>query len=299
MDPAALSRLLTHIQANLDGDLSLQALAAVAGCSPPYFSRRFARLMAESPKRYTSRLRLERAALQLVLLDDCILDISLDCGFACHETFCRAFRRRFGVAPHAFRRAGRLPAPAARSAAAAEQEVPQRVAASSAAPEMRLSSTVVRTLQPMSLAFIRHTGPYERVPIGLWDTLIAWMRRRAIPGRARPYVLLGIAHDAPGITAPEKLRFDAAVRVPGEFRTGGRTVVGHQHFAGGLFALTTSVGPFASLPAAYMEIFRRVQSDKALECLGVPCLEFYRVNRIVADLAVVSTEIAVPVRRRR
>lgn len=39
MDPAALTRSLTHIQANLDGDLSLAALAAVAGCSPLYWPR--------------------------------------------------------------------------------------------------------------------------------------------------------------------------------------------------------------------------------------------------------------------
>jgi hypothetical protein len=34
-------------------------------------------MMAETPKQYTSRLRLERAALRLVLLDDNILDIAL------------------------------------------------------------------------------------------------------------------------------------------------------------------------------------------------------------------------------
>ncbi|MFM9994920.1 MAG: GyrI-like domain-containing protein [Phycisphaerales bacterium] len=285
MDPAALTRSLTYIQANLDGDLSLEALAAVAGCSSPYFARRFADVMAETPKQYTSRLRLERAALRLVLLDDGILDIALDCGFSCHETFSRAFRRRFGVAPHAFRREGRLPTPPA------EQELPQRV---DAAKPVSLSSTLVRTLQPMSLACIRHTGPYEHVPIGLWDTLVDWARRHDIPA---PYVLLGIAHDAPGITAPENLRFDAAIRVPGQFRSGRR--VAHQRFAGGLFAFTTSVGPFVSLPAAYKEIFRRVRSDRSLVCLGVPCLEFYRVNRVVADVAIVNTEIAIPIERRR
>ncbi|MCK6484451.1 MAG: AraC family transcriptional regulator [Phycisphaerae bacterium] len=283
MDPAALTRSLTYIQAHLDGDLSLEALAAVAGCSSPYFARRFADVMAETPKQYTSRLRLERAALRLVLLDDGILEIALDCGFTCHETFSRAFHRRFGVAPQAFRREGWLPA-------TDEQELPQRV---DAAARVSLSSTVVRTLQPMSLAHIRHTGPYEHVPISLWDTLIDWARRHGI---LPPYVLLGIAHDAPGITAPEKLRFDAAIRVPGEFRSGRR--VGHQPFAGGLFALTTNVGPFTSLPAAYKEIFRRVRHDRSLDCLGLPCLEFYRVNRVVADLAIVNTEIAIPVRRR-
>ena len=284
MDPAALTRSLTYIQANLDGDLSLETLAQVTGCSPPYFARRFADMMAETPKQYTSRLRLERAALRLVLLDDGILDIALDCGFSCHETFSRAFRRRFGVAPHAFRGKGRLPT-------TPEQDLPQHV---DAATPVSLSSTVVRTLQPMSLACIRHTGPYENVPIGSWDTLVDWARRHDIPA---PYVLLGIAHDAPGITAPGNLRFDAAIRVPGEFRSGRR--VGHQQFGGGLFALTTSVGPFTSLPAAYKEIFRRMRQDRSLVCLGVPCLEFYRVNRVVADLAIVNTEIAIPVRRRR
>lgn len=291
MDPAALTRSLTYIQATLDGDLSLEALAAVAGCSSPYFARRFAGMMAETPKQYTSRLRLERAALRLVLLDNSILEVALDCGFSCHETFSRAFRRRFGVAPQTFRRSGRLPT-------VAEQELPQRA---DAAMPVSLSSTVVRTLQPMSLAFIRHTGPYEHVPIGLWDRLIDWAGRHHITA---PHVLLGIAHDAPGITAPEKLRFDAAIRVPAEFPTGGvggRGRVGHQRFAGGLFAFTTSVGPFVSLPAAYEEVFRRVRSDRSLACMGLPCLEFYRVNRVVADppLAIVHTEIAVPVRRRR
>jgi AraC family transcriptional regulator len=245
-------------------------------------------MMAETPKQYTSRLRLERAALRLVLLDDGVLDIALDCGFSCHETFSRAFRRHFGVAPQAFRSEGRLPSA---DDTGAEQELPQRV---DAATPVSLSRTVVRTLQPMSLAFIRHTGPYEHVPISLWDTLIYWARRREIPA---PYVLLGIAHDAPGITKPENLRFDAAIRVPADFRSGRR--VGCQRFAGGLFALTTSVGPLISLPAAYKEIFKRVRSDRMLACLGVPCVEFYRVNRVVADLAIVNTEIAVPVRRRR
>ncbi|MGH7177815.1 MAG: AraC family transcriptional regulator, partial [Tepidisphaeraceae bacterium] len=180
-----------------------------------------------------------------------------------------------------------------------EQDLPQRVdAAGAGGAPVSLSNTVVRTLQPMSLAYIRHTGPYEHVPIGMWDTLIDWARRHEI---AAPYVLLGIAHDAPGITKPENLRFDAAIRVPnefqGEFRAG--RLVGHQRFAGGLFALTTSVGPFSSLPAAYGEIFTRLHADRSLACIGVPCLEFYRVNRVVPDLAIVNTEIAVPVRRRR
>lgn len=295
MDPAALTRCLTYVQANLDGDVSLGALAAVAGCSTPYFARRFSRLMAETPKQYTLRLRLERAALRLVLLEEGVVEVALDCGFDRHETFSRAFRRRFGVAPQAFRQSGGVCDATALSDADDAGEVAQRVRA---ADPVSLSSTVVRTLQPMSLAFIRHTGPYEKVPTGLWDTLIDWAQRHGVQA---PHILLGIAHDAPGITAPERLRFDAAIRVPGEFRPARRGRVGHQRFPGGLFAFTTSVGPLASLPTAYGEVFKRLRRDRSLECVGLPCVEFYRVSRVPSDpsVAIVNTEIAVPVRRRR
>lgn len=282
MDRAALTRALTYLQANLDSDVSLDRLAAAANCSPPYFARCFNKMMAETPKQYTSRLRLEKAALRLVLIDESILNVALDCGFSNHETFCRAFRRGFGVAPKSFRASGRLPKDST-------QALPQKVDA--AAPHW-LSGTAVRPLQPMSLAFIRHTGPYDQVPIGYWDKLVDWARRRRMP---EPYVLLGIARDAPGITPAEKLRFDAALRVPAEFRS--EKTVGHQHFPGGLFALTTSVGPFSTLPSAYAEIFMRLRADRTLACEGVPCLEFYRVNTALADVAIVHTEIGVPVRR--
>ncbi|HRK31066.1 MAG TPA: AraC family transcriptional regulator [Tepidisphaeraceae bacterium] len=292
MPPTALATILTHIQANLDGDLSLEALAGVAGCSAAYFARRFAQIMAETPKQYTLRLRLERAAVRLVLLDDRVLDIALDCGFSCHETFSRAFRRRFGVSPLGFRASGRLPAAPKSRSKTLGVEVPQRVEVSAEA--VSLSSTVVRTLAPMSLAFVRHVGPYEQVPVDSWDVVLDWALRRGI---GPPYVLMGIAHDAPGITEPARLRFDAAVRVPCEFTSTKR--VGYQRFGGGVFAFTTHVGPFTALPAAYGEIFARLRKDKTLECLGVPCLEFYGVNRVTSDVAVVNTEIAIPVRRRR
>ncbi len=283
MDRAALTRALTYTQANLDGDLSLTALAMAANCSPPYFLRRFARLMSETPKQYTLRLRLERAALRLILLDESILRIALDCGFSNHETFCRAFRRHFHVSPRQFRSTGRPPKSLA-------QGPPHAI---KGALSVCLSRTMVRTLQSMSLAFIRHTGPYDQVPASHWDKLIDWARKRRMP---EPYVLLGIARDAPGITPAENLRFDAAIRVPSEFRS--EKLVGHQRFGGGLFAFTTNVGPFDSLPAAYGEIFKRIRAAKTLACEGVPCIEFYRVNRVVADLAIVQTEIGVPVRRR-
>ncbi len=282
MDRAAMTRALTYVQGNLDGDISLRSLAIAANCSPPYFNRRFAMMMGETPKQYTLRLRLERGALRLILLDESILNIAIDCGFSNHETFSRAFRRQFHVTPKEFRLTGRLPQ-------SSGQEAPHSI---SAVEAVSLSRTVVRSLQTMSLAFIRHTGPYEQVPPQNWDRLMDWARRKRLP---EPYILLGIAWDAPGITPADSLRFDAALRVAEPFRS--ERLVGNQEFNGGLFAFTTNVGPFDSLPAAYSAIFKRIRADKSLTCVGLPCVEFYRVNRVVTDLAIVHTEIGVPVKR--
>ena len=64
-DPQALAEiapLLTEVKDNLDGDLTLAALARAAGASPFQFPRQFSSAVGETPRRHVERLRLERAA---------------------------------------------------------------------------------------------------------------------------------------------------------------------------------------------------------------------------------------------
>ena len=100
---ADLLPVLVHIQAGLDGDLSLAALSSVSGLSPSTLKRRIEATTGESPRRYVERLRLERAACQLRLRQGTILEIALDNGFCSHEVFGRAFSRHFGVTPSEWR----------------------------------------------------------------------------------------------------------------------------------------------------------------------------------------------------
>jgi AraC family transcriptional regulator len=65
--------------------------------------RRFRRITGETLKQYTLRLQLERAAARLIADDGSILDVALASGFASHEVFSRAFRRKFGSSPTAYR----------------------------------------------------------------------------------------------------------------------------------------------------------------------------------------------------
>src|SRR6185503_16922002 len=96
-------QLLHTIGRRLDGDVSLDALAAKAGWSRFHFHRAFRRVTGETPKQYTLRVRVERAAARLLTQDGPILEVAAGVGFASHAVFTRAFRRHFGCTPVQYR----------------------------------------------------------------------------------------------------------------------------------------------------------------------------------------------------
>jgi AraC family transcriptional regulator len=252
--------VLVQIQARLDEDLSLDRLARLAGLSRYHFLRRFRALTGETPKQYVLRLRVERAALWLVLLRSSVLEVALACGFQNHETFSRAFRRRFGTSPSDYR------------SSHARVERPDSVAAEEAISGCVVSRTRIVELADLTVAFVRHVGPYELVPGDLWDRL-------AGRGSGQP-VLLGIVHDAPGITPPERCRFDAAIKVSeGSPRT-ARDGIGFQTIPGGTFAVTTHLGPYKTLAEVYRVTFERISRMKRYQPAGLPCLELYSASKI-------------------
>ena len=65
-----LLQLLRAIRRRLDANVSLDALAERAGWSPFHLHRAFTRMVGETPKQYTLRLRLEGAAARLLASDD-------------------------------------------------------------------------------------------------------------------------------------------------------------------------------------------------------------------------------------
>ena len=199
---------LVRIQTRRDDTLSLARLAGEAGLSARHFHRLFCRLVGETPRHYCERLRLDHAAFYLRVLRSTILEVALDCGFRNHETFIRAFRRQFGTTPRDYRRSGLLesvPAAGLQGVGALQQGY-------------ELSPTVVREVQAVPVGFVRHVGPYEAMSVDCWTRLQAWARARGWGDEAP---LFGIAHDAPGITPPARLRFDAAMRVPRAFTPDG------------------------------------------------------------------------------
>ncbi len=276
--------ILIYIQTHLEADLSLAALAARAELSPWHFHRRFRDEIGETPRQYVERLRLEQAALRLWLLRSSVLDVAISLGFESHETFTRAFRRRYGIVPSAVRDQG----------IDVLLRTDQRESAASAidpGPGYHLSSTRLVTLEPMHLAFLRHVGPYEDVPDSLFADLASWVQENGLSGR--PF--MGIGHDAPGLTPPKKLRFDAAVKIDTALEPAGP--VGYQTLDVGRCAVTTHVGSYTTLSSAYRVLFDRVSALRGFGFKGPPAVEIYHESRIDTSLSLNHTDIYLPVVR--
>jgi AraC family transcriptional regulator len=104
LDRRRLSRVLDYIEANLEGDLTIDRLAAVACLSRFHFARSFKAAVGRSPHRYVSAKRLERAKALLIRDDRSLVDIALTLKFSCQANFTRAFRQVTGQTPGEYRR---------------------------------------------------------------------------------------------------------------------------------------------------------------------------------------------------
>jgi AraC family transcriptional regulator len=98
-----LKRVLDYIADNLEENISLSQLAAIAGMSPHYFSELFKQSTGRAPHNYVLLQRIERAKQQLRDPKRTIIEAGLDAGFQNPSHFARVFRKLEGTTPSKFR----------------------------------------------------------------------------------------------------------------------------------------------------------------------------------------------------
>jgi len=99
-----------YIDTHPADDHRLDLLARRASMSGRHFSRVFSTEVGETPARYVERVRVEAARAELETTTASLDVIAVNCGLGTAESLRRAFQRRVGVAPDAYRRRFRSPA---------------------------------------------------------------------------------------------------------------------------------------------------------------------------------------------
>ncbi len=251
---ARINRVIDFIENNLDEDLSLKRLSAVANFSEYHFHRIFKSMTGETLNGFVNRIRLEKSASFLTGNPaKTITEIAYDCGFSGSAAFSRSFRELFGVTPSQWRKAG---------SRICKNKSSNCIKQSNAGKDLyemtfyidevtknqvwRISminkndvKIEVKELEGFELAYVRHIGPYkgdESLFKSLFERLYKWAGPRGLLNFPETKVLC-VYHDDPGLTDDEKLRTSACITVPADTRSEGE--VGRMKIEAGRYAVAS------------------------------------------------------------
>lgn len=294
--PGTIGAVLAFVDAHLHDKLPLAVLAKKAGYTPSHFQRVFRRALGVSPRAYVAARRLERAAFDLLVLDDSVLRIALAWGYSRHETFTRAFSKHFGCTPRTYRQT------AGGSALLRGLQRPAQAHGEQPRVERGAAYSAVRvvTLAPFEALVHRVTGAYTALDGAAWAPVLDVAHAR-VEAWGAPR-LLGLCHDMPEVTPAAQMRFDAGVVVP---RTDARSphpwadaVRGLTRLTvpGGLHVTCHYAGPVSGVNAAYTAMIQHVHRARRLELAGFPALEFYRGDDVAEGRAPQDFALFLPVR---
>jgi AraC family transcriptional regulator len=105
LTPSRLQRTTIYIQAHLEHELSLAELAAVAQMSPAHFARLFKQATGQTPHRYVTTCRMERAKQLLTETTLPLHEIGAWVGYADQSHFTALFRQHVATTPKSYRAA--------------------------------------------------------------------------------------------------------------------------------------------------------------------------------------------------
>ncbi len=156
-----------------------------------------------------------------------------------------------------------------------------------------MPSIKVESKKRFKLAYIEHTGDYSKIPYqDDIQELYGWAKENKVrPG----FYPIGIFHDPPDITSPDKLRSEVGIQVYSRGRSQGKIRV--REVPAMKVATISHKGPASEYPKTYDTLRRWVQNN-GYEWAG-PAIEVYtRKPKIVGDETILYTKIEAPIRKK-
>ncbi len=281
-----LTRVIAYIYDHLDDDLDLQKLADVACLSPYHWHRIYHALYGETVAATVKRLRLQRAARDLIQTSMPIEEIATRSGYTGVPAFTRAFKAVFGLPPAQYKLSG------SHMQFSHQSPDSDRPAGNRLENEAQAAHDVsIKTVPAMRIAAINHVGPY--IQIGrAFDTLCGTLAARNLLG---PGIrLIGIFLDDPTTRPENELRSQAGVIVEP-----GRPIdppLVEATIAGGTYAVLRHKGPYADMHLAYSWLYGEWLVGSGREAADAPAFEEYLNNPRDTPPTELLTDIHLPLK---
>jgi AraC family transcriptional regulator len=252
-NPSAYSerirRVADYLAGHLDEELDLETLARVACFSPYHFHRVYRALLGETVNETVRRLRLNRAAIDLLDRELSIERTARRAGYASQAAFTRAFRAEYGEPPARYRGARRE----------AESKLER------AAYRVELID-----LPALRVAAIENRGDY-RLANKSFERLMTIAATTGLLTSATRTI--GIYRDDPESMPAAELRSAACITVPDGWKPSGE--LKEAQIEGGPYARIVHTGPYTELETAYDWLYRTWLPASGRDPRDLPCIEEY------------------------
>ncbi|MEK1894000.1 MAG: AraC family transcriptional regulator [Rhizobium sp.] len=229
-----LRRVSAYIHDHLDEELDMDRLAEIACMSSYHWHRIYRAVHGETLAATVKRLRLHRAAGDIVRTGLSVGEIAKRSGYPNLQSFNRIFKSVYGMPPARYLKEG--------SHKAFEPSPDGKTAA--------IFGVTLRKIEPIQLLGVPHVGSYMQISQA-FETLFGTLNAR---GLAKPTMrMVGVYLDDPDIVPAEKLRSVACVTTDGEIAV--TAPFERRVLDSGEYAVLRHKGPYADMHKAYQWLY--------------------------------------------
>lgn len=268
-----LARVTDYIYAHLDDELDLNGLAEVAYLSPFHFHRIYRAVRGETVTATVRRLRLNRAASQLVQSAMSVEDISRQAGYKNVQSFTRVFSATYGMPPARYRTQG--------SHAQYQSNSLER--------SLAVYNITYQNLPDLEVVSIKHSGSYLQISQA-FGQLGSWLEsRNLITPDSR---MIALYYDDPAMVAEDQLRSRACFSISKACAL--EPPIERITIAGGRYAVLRHRGSYDALSAAYEWLFGTWLLQSGRELRDAPPFEEYLNTPLDTAPSDLLTDIYLP-----
>lgn len=275
------NKIIDFIYKNLEEDLSIEKLSAVANFSKYHFHRQFSIYMGISVYKFILLSRLKKASYQLVFNQDTkVIDIALDSGFENHESFSKAFKKNFKQTPSQFRKK----------------------------PEWKpwhekynfikykgnnIMQVNILDFKKTQVAVLEHRGDPELLNDSV-QKFIQWRKESGLSpiGSSNSY---GLVYDDPNNTEPDNFRYDICGSVISEVPANTHNII-NKTIPAGKCAVLRHTGSHDLMPSKIYDLYGKWLPESKEELRDFPMF-FHYINLLpeVAESELI-TDIYIPLK---
>jgi AraC family transcriptional regulator len=259
-------RVVEYIYDHLDADLTVNRLAEVAYMSPYHFHRIYRELAQETLNASIRRLRLHRAAGELIRSTKPIPRIAKEAAYGSPEAFGRAFAQQFGESPASYR--------SARSERDNRTDGPFVAMLPPDNKEYSDMYTVeIIETDPVRLIGYPHQGDYMEIGRAFEKLAVYAASHQLLDETTRSF---GLYYDDPKSVNPKQLRAFASISLDKtQAAPADDTALQEKEIPGGTCASLVFKGPYAELETPYDWFFGQWLPQSGYEAADFPPFEEY------------------------